>query len=175
MPVDSCNPDDEDENGCYDGDERFIEAELVEKPVKDTSEDARSGVDLLLENERYLVGQDVPDDSSGCRGHDSHHHGHQEACFVLERFASTDDQERCQAQGVEVEEGSVQEIEAVVKIEDKKAYHDGQVEVVLVCETEGRDGAEKDIPDRSATDCGDETQDDYAQQVHLSLDTGEGA
>ena len=50
-----------------------------------------------------------------------------------------------------------------------------EVEVVLVGETEGGDGAEEDVPDSPAANGGDEAQDNNAQKIHPALNAGEGA
>ena len=74
--MDGGDTDDKDEEGRDDGDERFVEAELVQEPVQDPSEDAGSGVDLFLKDKRHLVGQDIPDNTTCRGGHNTHHDGY---------------------------------------------------------------------------------------------------
>ena len=173
MPVDGYYADDHNDEGRYHCGERFVHPQTVQDVVKNASEYASGSVNLLLQDKRYLIGQDIPDNSAGRCGHDPHHNGDQESGVVFQSLSGADNEECSQAEGVKIEQGPVNEVEAVVKIEDKKGHNNGEVKVVFILEAKWRNSAEEKIPDRSASNGGDQGEDDDAQKVHSSLNTGE--
>ena len=175
VAANSGNPDKENDGRSDNGTDVHTDTCAVKEIEDYAPDDARGGVDLLLKNKGYMVGKYVPNKSTRCCRHNTRHNCDQESGLENKGFPCTDDQKRGQAQGVEVEEGAVEEIQGVMEKKDGQGEYDRNVEVVLVPEAEGGYVAQEDVPQGAAASGGDQAQDNHPEQVHAPLHSGEGA
>ena len=175
VPVDSDNPDDDNDKGRDHSDQGFIHPQPIQDIVQYSSKNTGCCIDLFLEDKGYLVRQDVPHDPACGGRHHAHHNGHQETVIIGQCLPCAYYEESAETQGVEVQQWPVQKIQAVMIIEDQKGNHNGEVEIVLVVKAERRHRSQQDIPYSTPTYSCDQSQDDHSEKVHSPLDTGEGA
>lgn len=90
-----------------------------QEPIEQTTGDAGHGIDFFLEDERFLVEQDVADDTA-CGARDApHDDGHPEGMAAVDGLLKTGYGEEGKAEGVEHEPGVVETFQRTGEDDDE--------------------------------------------------------
>ena len=120
-------------------------------PVDHSPEDARDCIDLLMEDDRFVVEQHIADDPTGRTRDTSHDNRHPIRLSEEDTLLDTRDGEECQSEGVEdepcvfqwfhpfSEEGHRQQC-------DSRTYH------IYRCRHPERSGSQHHVTDRTTSD-----------------------
>lgn len=171
VAVDGDDPDDEHRQSCDDGTHVHADACSVEQQVDDASDNACSGVDLLLQDERNVIGEHVPYKPASSGGHHAGHYRNDETGLEFKGLARSDNKEGGQTQCVEIEQWSMEKIQCMMEEEYRQGETYGDDKIVLILEAEWRDISQEDIPQGPATGGSDQAQDDDPEQIHAPLYT----
>ena len=161
--------------GGEQGAQRLGQGGVAPKHQQQAPGQAGRGVDLFLQNQRHLVGEDVANHPAGGGGHHPHQNCAEKTEVEGHRLAGADDHEGTQAHGVEIEQGMLQKGELAVPEEDDQRHRDGEVEIGFVLKAEGWMVPQQQVAQGAAAGGGHHPQHQHAEQVHLPTDAGPGA
>ena len=127
------------------------DAHLLAGPEDHAAEDTCQGVDLLAEDERLLVDEDVAQYAACSAREGAHDDGDPERKARREGLLDADDREEPQSDGVEDEEGVVESDEVAAQHDDD-AQCDGRDDEVDAVEHPERGHREHHVAQRTAAD-----------------------
>ena len=110
-----------------------------EEPIEEAAGDAGHRVDLFLEDEGFLVEEDVTDDAARGAGDASHDDGDPDGVSAVEGLLEAGDGEEGEAERVEHEPGVVEALEGTGEDDDEDLREGGADEVEGRGHPEGRD------------------------------------
>ena len=137
-----------------------------EEPIEESAGNAGHRIDLFLEDEGFLVEEDVADDAACRSGDASHDDGDPDGMSAIEGFLESGDGEEGESEGVEDEPRIVEALERTGEDDDEDLSEGGADEVERRGHPEGGD-AEQQVADGAASDGYGHSTDEAAKPVEM--------
>lgn len=136
------------------------------EPVDNAAGYARRSVDVLAENQRFFVDEDVADYATQRTGDGAHEDGHPHGVVEHEGFLYADDDKQTEADGVEEKERAVESDKLLAEEDDVEQRYSRDGEIPAVDHPEGS-RVEENVAQRTAADGRHKADDIGSEPVEL--------